>query len=94
MMRRELSQAHPTHAPASGRTSELTRRELDVLRLIAAGRSTKEIAGELCISPKTVDHHVQHIYAKIGVSTRVAAAIYARERGLPLLHTTVANPRK
>jgi HD-GYP domain-containing protein (c-di-GMP phosphodiesterase class II) len=57
----------------------LTRREVDVLRLAARGHTTREIADRLFISPKTADHHIQHIYGKIGVSTRAAAALWAME---------------
>jgi HD-GYP domain-containing protein (c-di-GMP phosphodiesterase class II) len=60
----------------------LTTREAEVLRLLARGMTTREVAGRLVISAKTADHHVQHIYAKIGVSTRGAAALFATERGL------------
>jgi DNA-binding NarL/FixJ family response regulator len=55
---------------------------VEVLRLVALGLTTKDIAERLSISPKTADHHVQHIYTKIGVSTRGAAALFAVERGL------------
>jgi HD-GYP domain-containing protein (c-di-GMP phosphodiesterase class II) len=54
----------------------LSRREVDVLRLAARGLTTREIAEQLVISPKTADHHIQHIYNKIGVSTRAAAALW------------------
>ena len=57
----------------------LTRREVDVLRLAARGHTTREIADRLFISPKTADHHIQHIYGKIGVSTRAAAALWAMQ---------------
>lgn len=57
----------------------LTRREVDVLRLAARGLTTREIADRLYISPKTADHHIQHIYGKIGVSTRAAAALWAMQ---------------
>jgi len=57
----------------------LTRRELDVLRLAARGLTTRQIADRLYISPKTADHHIQHIYGKIGVSTRAAAALWAMQ---------------
>jgi HD-GYP domain-containing protein (c-di-GMP phosphodiesterase class II) len=57
----------------------LTRREVEVLRLAARGLTTHEIAGRLYISPKTADHHIQHIYGKIGVSTRAAAALWAMQ---------------
>jgi HD-GYP domain-containing protein (c-di-GMP phosphodiesterase class II) len=60
----------------------LTARELDVLRLIARGMQTKQIAADLHITPKTVGHHIHHIYAKTGVSNRVGASLYATERGL------------
>ena len=55
----------------------LTSREVEVLRLAARGLTTGEIAGQLFISPKTADHHIQHVYAKIGVSTRAAAMLWA-----------------
>ena len=60
----------------------LTRRQVDVLRLLAAGRSNREIAAELVISPRTAEHHVQDVYARIGVATRAGAALYAMEHGL------------
>jgi HD-GYP domain-containing protein (c-di-GMP phosphodiesterase class II) len=60
----------------------LTDREADVLRLLALGLTTKQVAERLVISAKTADHHVQHIYTKIGVSTRGAAALFAIEQGI------------
>ncbi len=60
----------------------LTAREADVLRLITLGLTTRQVADRLFISPKTADHHVQHIYGKIGVSTRGAAALFAIEHGI------------
>jgi HD-GYP domain-containing protein (c-di-GMP phosphodiesterase class II) len=60
----------------------LTRRELDVLRLAARGLTTRDIADRLYISPKTADHHIQHIYSKIDVSTRAAAALWAMQHAL------------
>ncbi|HLI73662.1 MAG TPA: LuxR C-terminal-related transcriptional regulator [Acidimicrobiales bacterium] len=60
----------------------LTAREVEVLRLLALGLTTRHVAERLVISPKTADHHVQHIYAKIGVSTRGAATLFAIERGI------------
>jgi HD-GYP domain-containing protein (c-di-GMP phosphodiesterase class II) len=60
----------------------LTARECEVLRLVARGRSNREIAAELFITPRTVGTHVEHIYAKIGVSTRGAAALYALRTGV------------
>ena len=60
----------------------LTAREIEVLRLLALGLSTRKIADRLVITPKTADHHIQHIYTKIGVSTRGAAALFAIEHGV------------
>jgi putative nucleotidyltransferase with HDIG domain len=60
----------------------LSDREVEVLRLVAAGRSNRAIAEELFISPRTAEHHVQHVYTKIGVSTRAGAAMFAIEHGL------------
>ena len=57
----------------------LTDREVEVLQLAARGLTTREIADRLYISPKTADHHIQHVYTKIGVSTRAAAALWAMQ---------------
>jgi len=57
----------------------LSRLEVDVLELAARGLTTREIADRLVISPKTADHDIQHIYTKIGVSTRAAAALWAMQ---------------
>jgi DNA-binding CsgD family transcriptional regulator len=60
----------------------LTARELEVLGMIAAGRTNKAIAAELVLSVRTVDRHVANIFAKLGVSSRAAATTYAHEHGL------------
>ncbi len=60
----------------------LTKREVEVLRLAARGLTTQAIADQLYISPKTADHHIQHIYTKIEVSTRAAAALWAMQNGV------------
>ena len=57
----------------------LSGREVEVLGLAARGLTTREIAERLYISPKTTDHHIQHVYTKIGVSTRGAAALWAMQ---------------
>lgn len=49
----------------------------NVLKLAARGLTTREIADRLYISTKTADHHIQHVYTKIGVNTRAAAALWA-----------------
>jgi HD-GYP domain-containing protein (c-di-GMP phosphodiesterase class II) len=71
-----------TAAPRPSRPAGLTEREVEVLNLIAQGCSNREMAQRLSISPKTAGHHVQHIYDKIGVSTRAAAAMFAMEHDL------------
>ncbi len=68
----------PARRDATERLSGLTRREIEVLRLIAAGHTAKGAARELDIAPKTADNQ----YSKIGVSTKAAAALHAIERGL------------
>jgi DNA-binding NarL/FixJ family response regulator len=60
----------------------LTGREAEVLALVAAGRSNREIAASLVLSPKTVARHLSNIFAKLGVSSRTQAAAYAFEHGL------------
>lgn len=60
----------------------LTARELQVLRLLAGGKTTKQIGSALGVSPKTADNHIQNLYAKIGVRTRAGATLFAIERGL------------
>jgi HD-GYP domain-containing protein (c-di-GMP phosphodiesterase class II) len=64
------------------RPADLTEREVDVLRLIARGLTNKQAAGDLGISPKTVGTHIEHIYAKAGVTTRAAATLFAIEQDL------------
>jgi HD-GYP domain-containing protein (c-di-GMP phosphodiesterase class II) len=67
----------------------LTAREVEVLILLARGMSNKQIAEQLVVTPKTAGNHVEHIYAKIGASSRTAAAMFAVQHGLlpgPLAH--------
>jgi DNA-binding CsgD family transcriptional regulator/pimeloyl-ACP methyl ester carboxylesterase len=65
-----------------GGTGGLSAREIEVLRLLAAGRSNQQIADELVISLNTVNRHVSNIYAKTGAANRAEAASYATRRGL------------
>jgi DNA-binding CsgD family transcriptional regulator len=67
------------HAPAAG---NLSARELEVLKLIAAGRSNPEISAELVISINTVQNHVRSILSKAGLANRTDAAAYATRSGL------------
>jgi DNA-binding NarL/FixJ family response regulator len=68
--------------PASFAPAALTRREAQVLSLIAAGRSNREIAGELVVSEGTVKSHVNHLLAKTGARDRAQAVTFAYEHGL------------
>ena len=67
---------------ATSRPGSLTERELEVLRLLASGRTNREIADVLVISVHTVARHVQNIFVKLGVSSRAAATAYAYEHDL------------
>jgi NarL family two-component system response regulator LiaR len=67
---------------ASSRPDDLTEREVEVVRLIAQGRSNKEIAKTLWISEKTVKAHVSHILTKLGLKDRTQLAIHAIKSGL------------
>ena len=62
--------------------ADLTERETEVLRLLVRGLSNREIGGRLYLSPKTVGHHVESIYSKTGVSTRVGATLFAVQHGM------------
>jgi HD-GYP domain-containing protein (c-di-GMP phosphodiesterase class II) len=68
--------------PRMERPAGLTEREAEVIGLLARGLQTKQVARALGISVKTTDRHIQNAYAKIGVSTRAAAALFAMEHGL------------
>jgi len=67
---------------ANGAASTLSRREVEVVRLVAEGRTNKEIASELFLSTRTVDMHVRNILAKLDCRSRVEASTKAREAGL------------
>jgi DNA-binding CsgD family transcriptional regulator len=68
--------------PAASQSRGLTARELQVLRLVAAGKTNKAIARELFLSEKTVDRHVSNIFGKLDVPSRAAATAFAYEHGL------------
>jgi HD-GYP domain-containing protein (c-di-GMP phosphodiesterase class II) len=65
-----------------GQPGGLTAREVEILVLLARGMTKKQIAQELTISPKTVSAHAEHIYAKLGVTSRGGAALFAMRQGL------------
>jgi DNA-binding NarL/FixJ family response regulator len=66
----------------AGHASGLTAREVEVLVLLARGSTKQQMAQELTISAKTVNAHVEHIYGKLGVTSRGAAAMFAMRHGL------------
>ena len=67
---------------ASGHRQHLTTRELQVLRLITAGKTNKAIATELFLSERTIDRHVSNIFGKLNVPSRAAATAYAYDHKL------------
>jgi DNA-binding CsgD family transcriptional regulator len=70
--------AQPRRSPAAG----LSGRETEVVRLVAQGLSNTEIASRLVISPRTVTTHLQHVYARLGVESRIALVRYAMDHDL------------
>jgi non-specific serine/threonine protein kinase len=78
-----LAAAGPDALPSSvPHTDDLTTREREILRLLAEGRTDREIAESLAISHRTVNGHVAHLLAKLGADTRTAAATIALRKGL------------
>ena len=77
--RQQIDAARRDPAPRApqGRPGGLSRREVEVLRLLADGKTAGEIATELFISSRTAEHHIAHIYTKIDVSNRAAATRWA-----------------
>jgi DNA-binding NarL/FixJ family response regulator len=62
--------------------SDLTPRETEILQLVLAGRTNKAIAKVICVTEKTVEFHLAHIYTKIGVRTRLMAGLWAMQNGV------------
>jgi predicted ATPase/DNA-binding CsgD family transcriptional regulator len=73
---------HPPPAPRAARPAGLTAREVEVLRLVAAGQTDRAIAVALVLSEKTVGHHLASIFRKLDVATRAGAAAFAVRHGL------------
>ena len=69
-------------SPTAAESGVLTERECQVLRLVAAGKTNREIAAELVISEHTVSRHLQNMFMKLGVTSRAAATAYAYEHHL------------
>lgn len=82
LARAEAAAAARGSQPRPAQAHRLTARELEVLRLVAAGRTNKAIAAKLFLSEKTVDRHVSNIFDKLDVSSRAAATAFAYENGL------------
>ena len=83
-VRRSLRRRQPTVGAQTAATTgaDLTRRERQILSLLASGRTQKEIGKDLVISPKTVGTHIQHILAKLGVHSRAHAVVLALRAGI------------
>jgi len=64
--------------------SDLTPREMEILQLVLLGRTNKAIAIQICVTEKTIEFHLAHIYKKIGVSTRLLAGIWAIQQGMAI----------
>lgn len=62
--------------------SDLTNREVEILQLVLAGYTNKAIAAEICISEKTVEFHLDNIYTKVGMRTRMLAGMWALQQGI------------
>lgn len=82
LVRERLAQASRGTNDGNGPPVDLSRREIEILRLMAGGANTKALAEKLHISPATVRNHVQHILGKLGVHSRLEAAAYATRHGL------------
>lgn len=78
---REMTGKRPDAGSPADPLSELTDRERQILQLVAAGRSNKEIGGELSLTEKTVKHYMTNILQKLHVRNRVEAALMAHEAG-------------
>jgi DNA-binding NarL/FixJ family response regulator len=79
---RLLDRIRDVGADGHGERSELSEREVEVLRRVAEGKDNVEIAQELFISPNTVKNHISNILAKLQIDNRIQAAVYAVRRGI------------
>jgi DNA-binding NarL/FixJ family response regulator len=73
--------------------SDLTPRELEILQFVITGKTNKTIAAEIYISEKTVEFHLDNIYTKIGVRTRLMAGVWAIQQGLETEIGIIPSPK-
>lgn len=73
--------------------SDLTPRELEILQFVIAGKTNKTIAAEIYISEKTVEFHLDNIYTKIGMRTRLMAGVWAIQQGLQTDIRIIPSPK-
>jgi DNA-binding NarL/FixJ family response regulator len=78
----DLDRLDDTAPGATPPATALTERELDVVRLVAAGHTNREIARRLVVSDKTVARHLHNVFTKLDLPNRAAATAYAYEHGL------------
>jgi len=71
--------------------SDLTHRETEILQLVLTGRTNKAIAMQICVTEKTVEFHLAHIYTKAGVHTRLLVGIWAIQQGIEILTRNISS---
>ena len=71
--------------------SDLTPREIEILQLVLLGRTNKAIAAQICVSEKTVEFHLAHIYKKVGAYTRLLVGIWALQQGIEILTKNIPS---
>jgi pimeloyl-ACP methyl ester carboxylesterase/DNA-binding CsgD family transcriptional regulator len=81
-------------APGEVLAGQLTSREVEVLALVAAGLSSRDIGQELTLSVRTVERHISNVYSKLRINSRVQATAYALERGLVSAHAALRSSRR
>jgi len=82
LLAEEIGAPRRLSSARAARPAGLTEREVEVLRLLGRGMKRQEVARALVVSDATARHHLEHIYDKIGTSTRVGAVLFAMEHGL------------
>jgi PAS domain S-box-containing protein len=82
LIRERLAQSKPVAATPGDLSTPLTRREIEILRLMTSGANTRAMAERLHVSPATVRNHIQNIFGKLGVHSRLEAVAHVTTRGL------------